>query len=129
MNYARIFSILAQLGMEDEDQRRNIIYNFTKGRTSSLKDLSYKEYMDLCKSLEPHSKEIAARLEQKRWRSNCLHLLQKIGVDTADWDSINAYCLSPKIANKKFRDISCDELITLYKKLQSILKKKIKITI
>jgi len=128
MNYARIFGILKKLGIDDET-RKEIISNYTNGRTSSLKELSYKEYNGLCESLENHTDFYEARLDLKKWRSNCLHVMQKIGVDTSNWNVINKFTESPKIANKKFAEITQDELVELYKKLQSILKKKVKQTI
>ena len=57
-------------------------------------------------------------------RSICLRLLQKIGVDTTEWNAVNSYCKSPKIAGKVFRDLSLDELDELSLKLRMILKKK-----
>ena len=49
--------------------------------------------------------------------------IQKLGVDTLDWDAVNAFCLSPKIAGKEFKLLSIAELQVLHKKLRSISDK------
>jgi|WetSurMetagenome_2_1015567.scaffolds.fasta_scaffold53832_2 hypothetical protein len=121
-NYSRFFKLIANLGMKPED-RKWLVSNFTHGRTDSLKELSYREYADLCKSLEPSITETLQKKELRKWRSNCLHLLQKCDVNTSDWDCVNYYCKNPKIAGKAFAMLTIEELQHLCRKLRSIQKK------
>ena len=59
----------------------------------------------------------------RRKRSPVLHLMQKMGIDTSDWDRVNNYCLHPRIAGKEFRKLTTDELDVLAIKLRMIRRK------
>ena len=62
--------------------------------------------------------------ERRQWRSVVLKLLQKYGVDTTDWDRVNAFCRDPRIAGKVFALLSIAELEQLSVKLRVMLRKK-----
>ena len=64
------------------------------------------------------------RRELRRKRSVCLKLMQQLGIDTTDWDRVNAFCEDARIAGKAFRYISIDELEALAVKLRVIKRKK-----
>ena len=128
-NFARFYSILKRVPkMGGEDfAKRELVSIGTDGRTESLREMTRKEYDDLCNLLEkrfPEKRDIYVEKRRKK-RSSCLKLLQKIGVDTTNWTAINNYCKSPKIAGKVFADLDIEELQQLSLKLRMILKKKI----
>ncbi len=60
----------------------------------------------------------------RRIRSSVLHQMQLLGVDTADWTRVDAYCLDKRIAGKRFRHLDYGELEALLKKLRAIRRKK-----
>ncbi|MFQ9407034.1 MAG: hypothetical protein ACLR16_13535 [Segatella copri] len=127
-NFARFYSILKRVPKigDDEFFKKEMVYIATGGRTESLKEITRKEYDDLCNLLEkrfPEKRDIYVEQRRKK-RSSCLKLLQKIGVDTTSWPAINDYCKSPKIAGKVFAELDIEELQQLSKKLRMILKKK-----
>nr|WP_245403040.1 hypothetical protein [Segatella copri] len=112
---------------DNEYLKKEMVSVATGGRTESLKEITRKEYDDLCNLLEkrfPEKRNIYVEQRRKK-RSSCLKLLQKIGVDTTNWTAINNYCKSPKIAGKVFADLDIEELQQLSLKLRMILKKKI----
>ena len=128
-NFARFYSILKRVPKigDNEYLKKEIVSVATGGRTESLKEITRKEYDDLCNILEkrfPEKRNIYVEQRRKK-RSSCLKLLQKIGVDTTNWTAINNYCKSPKIAGKVFADLDIEELQQLSLKLRMILKKKI----
>ena len=49
--------------------------------------------------------------------------MQKLGINTSDWDCVDAFCLDPRIAGKLFRKISINELEELAVKLRAIKRK------
>ena len=49
--------------------------------------------------------------------------MQKLGIDTTDWTSINAFCQDQRIAGKVFSQLSNEELEQLSVKLRSIQRK------
>lgn len=128
-NFARFYSILKRVPKigDNEYLKKEMVSVATGGRTESLKEITRKEYDDLCNLLEKRFPEKRNNyMEQRRKkRSSCLKLLQKIGVDTTSWTAINNYCKSPKIAGKVFADLDIEELQLLSLKLRMILKKKI----
>ena len=128
-NFARFYSILKRVPKigDNEYLKKEMVSVATGGRTESLKEITRKEYDDLCNLLEkrfPEKRNIYVEQRRKK-RSSCLKLLQKIGVDTTNWTAINNYCKSPKIAGKVFADLDIEELQLLSLKLRMILKKKI----
>lgn len=128
-NFARFYSILKRVPKigDNEYLKKEMVSVATGGRTESLKEITRKEYDDLCNLLEkrfPEKRNIYVEQRRKK-RSSCLKLLQKIGVDTTSWPAINDYCKSPKIAGKVFADLDIEELQQLSLKLRMILKKKI----
>lgn len=128
-NFARFYSILKRVPKigDNEYLKKEMVSVATGGRTASLKEITRKEYDDLCNLLEkrfPEKRNIYVEQRRKK-RSSCLKLLQKIGVDTTNWTAINNYCKSPKIAGKVFADLDIEELQQLSLKLRMILKKKI----
>ena len=128
-NFARFYSILKRVPKigDNEYLKKEMVSVATGGRTESLKEITRKEYDDLCNLLEkrfPEKRNIYVEQRRKK-RSSCLKLLQKIGVDTTSWTAINNYCKSPKIAGKVFAELDIEELQLLSLKLRMILKKKI----
>ena len=127
-NFARFYSILKRVPKigDNEYLKKEMVSVATGGRTESLKEITRKEYDDLCNLLEkrfPEKRNIYVEQRRKQ-RSSCLKLLQKIGVDTTSWTAINNFCKSPKIAGKVFADLDIEELQLLSLKLRMILKKK-----
>lgn len=128
-NFARFYGILKRVPKigDNEYLKKEMVSVATGGRTESLKEITRKEYDDLCNLLEkrfPEKRNIYVEQRRKK-RSSCLKLLQKIGVDTTSWTAINNYCKSPKIAGKVFAELDIEELQQLSLKLRMILKKKI----
>lgn len=120
-NYHRFYASLNRLpGGNTEDMKETLVSSFTDGRTTSLKEMTQKEYNAMCASLEERT---GWKEQLKKKRSLCLKLMQKMGVDTTDWARINALCQDYRIAGKVFARLSPDELAALTKKLRVIERK------
>lgn len=61
--------------------------------------------------------------EKKKARSAVLKQIQLYGIDTTDWDAVDRFCASPRIAGKAFRYLTIAELKTLRVKMLSIRHK------
>lgn len=128
-NFSRFYSLLKKIPYEGdkEDLKCDLVSQGTNGRTSSLKEITRKEYDSICDTMEklcPNNGREKFEARRRKSRSVCLKLLQKIGVDTTDWNAINDYCRSPKIAGVPFRELDIEALDKLSIKLRVILKKK-----
>lgn len=129
-NFARFYGILKAsykfAGKElGNDFKEGVVSQFTNGRTTSLREMTRKEYDTMCDKLEGATAQLLRTVKevQRRHRSKCLKLMQRLGIDTTDWTRINAFCEDPRIAGKVFAKLSNDELDQLSVKLRTILRK------
>ena len=124
-NYARFYTLLKKMPGADKE---TLVEQYTSGRTTHLRETTQQEYNKMCRDME----QVAGydecmsdiRRELRRKRSVCLKLMQQLGIDTTDWDRVNAFCEDARIAGKAFRYISIDELEVLAVKLRAIKRKK-----
>lgn len=123
-NFARFYGLLKKLPGADKE---TMVYQYTNGRTDSLRLMTRGEYDLMCRDMERvagyDERRQLVRDELRRCRSICLKLMQKIGIDTSDWARVNDFCRNPRIAGKEFRRITADELEELAVKLRIIKRK------
>ena len=128
-NYHRFYASFNRLpcGGDREDMKESLVSSYTNGRTTSLREMSEAEYNAMCAALEqkvtPNARALYIQ-ERKRRRSSALHQLQLYGVDTTDWNKVNAFCEQPRIAGKPFRELDCEELEALTRKMRAIIRKR-----
>ena len=102
--------------------KEELVMQFTDGRTTSLREMTDQEYMQMLGALEEAS--APSRAELKRWRSSALLRIGRLGINTIDnWDGINAFVSSSKIAGKPFYELRVPELQQLVRKLEAIERK------
>lgn len=128
-NYARFYVLLNRLPTTDrEELKASLVSQYTGGRTESLREMTTKEYDAMCEAMQQMDKSYKAREiyreELRRKRSTVLKLMQKQGIDTTDWNRVDAYCLNPRIAGKKFIKLTTEELETVAIKLRIIRRKE-----
>ena len=122
-NYARFYALLSRNPHLDKD---DIELQYTDGRTTHLHEMKQAEYEEMCDMIEYGSpQEQAARERELRCaRSSVLLRIGRLGISTVDnWSGIDSFCLSPKVAGKRFAELSTLELRGLVPKLESILRK------
>ncbi len=122
-NYARFYALLGKNPAVNKDE---IVLQFTDGRTTHLHEMRQCEYDEMCDLLQNGSlaEQEAEERELRRARSAVLVRIARLGIDTVDnWDGIDAFCLSPKIAGKRFAKMTALELRSLVQKLELIISK------
>lgn len=121
-NFARFYASFNRLpcGGDRDDMKRDLVRQWTWNRTDSLREMTKAEYNACCEAME---RLTGRKDEQKAKRSQCLKLMQKLGIDTTDWTRINAFCQDQRIAGKVFARLTNEELDTLATKLRSIQRK------
>ena len=121
-NFGRFYTAIRAMSIigDRDEVKRQIVWQYTNGRTDSLREMTRREYDKCCSDLEvrSHYKEVL-----RKERSSTLKLMQKLGVDTTDWAQINDFCRNPKIAGKDFSRISIEEHQEVQIKLRSIQRK------
>lgn len=118
-NYTKFYALLKQRPSIDKDE---LVLQYTDGRTTHLTEMSNPEYNEMISALEESM--APSREELRRWRSSALLRIGRLGISTIDnWEEVNAFVSSPKIAGKVFYDLSVDELRELVRKLEAIARK------
>lgn len=113
-------------GLNEEDKCA-MLHNYTKGRTTSTKELTALEARSLLLFLQkdgkrksplaPYRAAVLAKLEAIGW-----WCVKKDG--KTDYETVNAICFHNRLAGKSFFELKKEELIELRKKLEMILKRK-----
>lgn len=126
-SYSRFYAIAKAKGIDLEVHKETLVSQFTNGRTTSLKDMKQKEYDEMCDCLQtgrkPNETPDQHKARLKACRSDVLHRLQKLGLDTTDWDKVNEFCKNPRISGKPFALLTIDELRAMIPKQEAILRK------
>ena len=121
-NFARFYASFNQLPCsgDKECMKCDIVRQYTWNRTDSLREMTKAEYEACCEAIE---RLTGRKDEQKKKRSQCLRLMQKLGIDTTDWTRINAFCQDQRISGKVFGRLTTEELDALSEKLRAIQRK------
>lgn len=127
-SYARFYALLKQMQGDSEQIKETLVLRFTKGRTDSLRQMRRDEYEMMCEAMEaeiehPGLSAEEFHRERKRLRSAVLHRMQRLGIDTSDWDVVDTFCLNTRIAGKEFARLSLAELEILISKLEAMRHK------
>lgn len=128
-NFARFYGVFNKLSHKGDKEglKSDLVRQATGGRTDSLREVTRREYEDLCSSLERTVPGAAIQnaiiAELKRQRSIALHQMQKMGIDTTDWNRINALCKDLRIAGKLFAQMTAEELAAMTVRLRTIERK------
>lgn len=124
-NYARFYGLLKRLPYADKE---TLVEQYTKGRTTHLRQMTPKEYSRMCDEMErvagydERRKQLREAL--RKARSGALHQMQLYGIDTTDWSRVDAFCKDRRIVGKRFREMDIEELNALNTKLRMIIRKK-----
>ena len=126
-NYAAFYGLLNRMHASDKEElKKTIVLEYTFGRTDSLREMTMPEYLSALKGMQklvvPTCQEQMQKVLKAK-RSAVLHQMQLMGIDTADWKRVNAYCEDKRIAGQSFRELTVPELDTLLVKLRAIKRK------
>lgn len=107
-NFGRFYTAVRALNpIGDRDEvKKSLVYQYTDGRTDSLREMTRTEYDRCCTDLE---RKAGGQDELRKERSKTLKLMQQMGVDTTDWGRVNLLCRDTRIIGKEFYHITADE--------------------
>ena len=133
-NYATFYGLLNRMwGCDKEELKKIIVLEYTSGRTESLREMTMPEYLSalagMKKLAEPTIQGQEQKAIRKKKRSAVLHQMQLYGIDTANWDKVNAFCANKRIAGKVFKELNETELDELLVKIRMIRRKKENISV
>lgn len=123
----KLQTLFSQKGMTTEE-RHEVIYNFTGGRTESSRELTPQELEELCNALQ-------GRKSRTQLMSECLKILQAEGIHRPDepileftengakpnpWGHLNAWMLSRSLYKKPLYQYTTAELEQLRRQLYQL---------
>jgi hypothetical protein len=121
-----IYALLGDNNLREE--KENIVSGFTGGRTSSVRQMFYKEAAALIghlKSMDNRDasankmrNKILSRAHEMNWR--------KPGTTSIDMDHVNNWMISKSYLNKKLDDYTYDELPKLVSQFEEVYKSYLK---
>ena len=106
----KLMTMLSKRKISDE-QRAGLVYSWTKGRTTSARDLNAYELTWICKSLEGQKSKIDTY--RKRLIASIFGYLEKMNIKDAPIDYVKAVACKASGYNS-FNDIPEDRLNSLY---------------
>ena len=131
--HARFHGLIGQMTGADKEK---FVWEYSNMLTTSLAEFLEKrpaDYQHMINDMQRIVNQIAKEnnaqealiieRELKKRRSAILLRLQKIGIDTTDWSTVNKFMRNPKIAGKTLGEMDTDEMDMLIPKLESILTK------
>lgn len=125
-DYKDIWAMLTRIAgpLGKEDLKEIMCESVSDGRTNSLTELSEVELTALRVELKKQTKSgYGSNSDLKKKRGQVLRQMQKYGIDTRNWDAVNAFCRDNRIAGKEFGQLTIDELEELRRKMYSINRK------
>ncbi|SDC53661.1 hypothetical protein [Williamwhitmania taraxaci] len=128
-NYSAFWALLGKMSGNDGNLKEQLVSTVTDGRTTSLQELSDKEYSELVRWMANQvgrfNKTKPITEAEREQRSLVLKLLNKLGVHTIndDWSAVNIFLLDPKIAGRLLYELDEQDLGVLIRKLNSIIDK------
>lgn len=126
--YSDLYAMMTALGspLEVSELKELLCAGVSDDRTTSLSELTSSELSKLRTQLRAQtgSKPTKGDKSRKRKRSAVLKLLTDYGIDTRNWDAINAFVAQPRLAGKPFARLDNDELEALRRKLWAMLRKR-----
>ena len=124
-HYGKFYMLLKRLPGADKE---TLVEQYTRGRTTHLKEMTLTEYELMCSAMERvagvDERREALRTALRKARSGVLRQMQLWGVDTTDWGRVDAFCQDKRIAGKMFRYLDMEELAALNTKLRTMNRKK-----
>lgn len=121
--YGRFWGLINRNPHIDKDE---LVLQFTDGRTTHLHEMTKAEYEEMCDIISERKLEDRNSYQERvrKARSGVLKRVGRLGINTIDnWDEVNAFLVSPKIAGKYLYEMDLDELNSLIRKLEAIIRK------
>ena len=122
--FCRFFGLIK--GREKYIDKDEMVLQFTNGRTTHLHEMKKAEFEEMCDCIQERFSQDRQSYKEKVRKARCAVLLSvaRLGISTVDnWDEVNAFLLSPKIAGKLLYDMDIQELKDLKRKLEAIIRK------
>jgi hypothetical protein len=89
---------------------------------SSTLELTEKQLDDIILRIEKIIKQQKEEKdsELRYWRHKCIRMIAECGINTQDWNDVNAFILNRRIAGRHLYELDINELKELHRKLHNV---------
>jgi len=113
-------TLLGKAGIKD-DLKKEMLYNFTNGRTESVRELSSTELEQFCKELTNKVQYADLELLVRKKRSIALTLATITGIkEVYSWKKFNDWMLKSSVYKKELHAYDYTELDDLIKQFRAL---------
>lgn len=123
-SYGRFWGLLRKMGFsgkDAEEMKKELVSEYTGGRTESLTEMDFGEYDRMVKAMENMFGRSDEEMAMKKKRRGLLLAMQKLGICTAEWSVVDRFCMRPQIAGKRFKELTMDELDRVTRQVYKII--------
>ena len=116
----QLMTLLGKAGIK-EDLKRQMLFNLTGGRTTSVRELSQKELDIICNNLSHTTNQAENELLMRNKRSIVLKLATSTGIKEPDsWTKFNGWMLKFSVLKKELHAYNLDELDQLTRQFRAL---------
>lgn len=116
----QVMSLLGKAGIKEE-LKKEMVYNFTNGRTQSVRDLNARELNLFYTQISNKTQSVDMELALRKKRSVVLTLATATGIKAADsWDKFNAWMLKSSVFKKELHAYNYEELDALIRQFRGL---------
>ena len=113
-------TLLGQQGI-DEETRHEMVYRFTGGRTTSIRDLTGKELEEFCNRLQNQVTSADMEILMRQKRSTVLTIATRTGIKEANsWSKFNHWMENSSIFKKPLNQYSFEDLDQLIRQFRGL---------
>jgi hypothetical protein len=118
----QVMTLLGKAGIKEE-LKREMVFNFTNGRTQSVRDLNTVELNIFYNQLNTKTQPAVLELELRKKRSIVLKLATDTGIKTPEnWTKFNQWMLKCSVLKKELHAydyVELDQLIRQFRALKA----------
>ena len=123
----RFYALIAALGI-DADQKRDLVYNASKGRITSSAKLDYTEMAELIEHLQSLVNSSPEQQKASKMRKKIMSIFHELNWETKggqlDYGRINGWMTKSSYLHKFLNDYTVQELPRLVTQVDTMLKKQ-----
>ncbi len=116
----QVMTLLGKAGIKEE-LKKEMVYNFTNGRTQSVRELNARELNLLYNQINTKTQSADMELALRRKRSVVLTLATETGIKAPDnWTRFNGWMHKSSVLKKELHAYDYDELDVLIRQFRGL---------
>jgi hypothetical protein len=105
------------------DAKEHILSGMGVKSTTELSEKQLDQVIDRVQRIVDERQSTQDK-QVREWRHKCLLMVNACGIDTKDWNAVNAFMLDKRISGKHLYELTQTELVELHRKLHNVKANK-----